>query len=33
MKKIKLPLEMANGVLVRTLDELKENWVLEKILN
>ena len=24
---------MANGVLVRTLDELKENWDLEKILN
>ncbi len=33
MKKIKLPLEMANGVLVRTLDELKENWDLEKVLN
>lgn len=24
---------MANGVLVRTLDELKENWDLEKVLN
>ena len=33
MKKIKLPLEMANGVLVRTLDELKDNWDLEKVLN
>ena len=33
MKKIKLPLEMANGVQVRTLDELKENWDLEKVLN
>ena len=33
MKKIKLPLEMANGVQVRTLDELKENWDLEKALN
>ena len=32
MKKIKLPLEMANGVMVRTLDELKENWDLEKIV-
>ena len=31
-KKIKLPLEMANGVAVRTLDELKENWDLEKVL-
>ena len=33
MKKIKLPLEMVNGVQVRTLDELKENWDLEKVLN
>ena len=33
MKKIKLPLEMANGVLVRTIDELKENWDLEKVIN
>lgn len=33
MKKIKLPLEMPNGVQVRTLDELKENWDLEKVLN
>lgn len=33
MKKIKLPLEMANGVLVRTLEELKENWDLEQVLN
>lgn len=32
MKKIKLPLEMDNGVQVRTLEELKENWSLEKIL-
>ena len=24
---------MANGVLVRTLDELKENWDLEKVIN
>ena len=32
MKKIKLPLEMANGVMVRSLDELKENWDLEKIV-
>lgn len=33
MRKIKLPLEMANGVKVRTLEELRENWDLEKILN
>lgn len=33
MKKIKLPLEMANGVLVRTIDDLRENWDLEKIIN
>ena len=33
MKKIKLPLEMSNGALVRTLDELKENWNLEKVIN
>ena len=32
MKKIKLPLEMANGVMVRSLDELKENWDLEKVV-
>ena len=31
-KKIKLPLEMANNVAVRTLEELKENWDLEKIV-
>jgi len=31
-KKIKLPLEMANGVAARTLEELKENWDLEKIM-
>ena len=31
-KKIKLPLEMANGVVVRTLEELQENWDLEKIM-
>ena len=33
MKKIKLPLEMADGVAVRTLEELKDNWDLEKVLN
>lgn len=33
MKKVKLPLEMADGVQVRTIDELKNNWNLEKILN
>lgn len=33
MKKIKLPLEMANGVMVRSLDELRENWDLEKIVS
>lgn len=32
VKKIKLPLEMANGVTVRTIEELKENWDLEKIV-
>ena len=32
MKKIKLPLEMANGAMVRTIDELKENWDLEKVV-
>ena len=32
-KKIKLPLEMANGVAVRTIEELKENWDLEKIVS
>ncbi|WP_304239817.1 SEL1-like repeat protein [Phascolarctobacterium succinatutens] len=32
MKKIKLPLEMADGVKVRTLDELKDNWSLEKVV-
>lgn len=33
MKKIKLPLEMANGVMVtKSLEELKENWDLEKIV-
>jgi len=31
-KKIKLPLEMANGISVRTLEELKENWNLEKVV-
>ena len=31
-KKIKLPLEMSNGVAARTLEELKENWDLEKIM-
>lgn len=33
MKKIKLPLEMADGVAVRTLEELQDNWDLEKVLN
>lgn len=33
MKKIKLPLEMANGVMVqKTIDELKENWDLTKVV-
>lgn len=32
MKKIKLPLEVANGVQARNLDELKNNWDMEKIL-
>ena len=31
-KKIKLPLEMANGISVRTMEELKENWDLEKVI-
>ena len=31
-KEIKLPLEMADGVKVRTLDELKDNWSLEKVV-
>lgn len=31
-KKIKIPLEMANGFKVRTLEELKENWDLEKVV-
>lgn len=30
MAKVKLPLEMANGVMVRTLDELKENFDIKK---
>lgn len=34
MKKIKLPLEMANGVMVtKSLEELKANWDLEKIVS
>lgn len=32
-KKIKIPLEMVNGVTVRTVEELKENWDLEKIVS
>lgn len=32
VKKIKFPLEMDNGVMVRTLEELKDNFSLEKIL-
>lgn len=32
-KRIKFPLEMKNGVMVRSLDELKENFDLEKILS
>ena len=31
-KKIKLPLAMGNGVTVRTLEELQENWDLERIV-
>lgn len=32
VKKIKFPLEMASGVQVRSLEELKENFDLEKII-
>lgn len=32
MKKVKLPLEMASGKQVRSLQELKDNWDLEKVL-
>jgi hypothetical protein len=32
-KKIKFPLEMDNGVMVRTLEELRENFNLEKVAN
>lgn len=32
VKRIKFPLEMANGVQVRSLDELQENFDLEKII-
>lgn len=32
VRKIRFPLEMANGVMVRTLQELKENFDLEKII-
>ena len=32
VKKIRFPLEMKNGIAVRTLEELKENFLLEKIL-
>ncbi|MGN9162988.1 hypothetical protein [Clostridium sulfidigenes] len=32
-KKIKFPLEMNNGVMVRTLEELRENFNLEKVVN
>ena len=30
VKKIRFPLEMKNGITVRTLEELKENFSLEK---
>lgn len=32
-KKIKFPLEMENGVMVRTLEQLKESFSLEKVLS
>lgn len=32
MKKLKLPLEMTNGQQVRSLQELRNNWDLEKVL-
>lgn len=32
-KKVKFPLEMANGVQVRSLEELQENFDLEKIIS
>lgn len=32
-KKIKFPLEMENGVMVRTLEQLKDDFSLEKVLN
>lgn len=31
-KKIKLPLEMSNGINVRTIEELKKNWDLERVV-
>lgn len=33
MAKIKIPLEMANGAMVRNIDELKENFDIEKIIS
>ena len=32
IKKIRFPLEMENGIMVRTLEELQEHFSLEKIL-
>lgn len=32
VKKIRFPLEMENGIMVRTLEELQEHFLLEKIL-
>ena len=32
MKKLKLPLEMSAGQQVRSLQELRDNWDLEKVL-
>jgi len=33
VKKIKFPLEMGNGVMVRTLEELKDNFSIEKVIS
>jgi len=32
MAKVKFPLEMANGTMVRNLDELKENFDIKKVI-
>lgn len=32
MAKVKLPLEMANGVMVRTIEELRENFDIKKVV-